>query len=162
MKQIFALLLVVMSISSLSAQDRDSRNRNDDRNRNYNRDVPQSVQRSFQRDNPNYNNVQWSKSGNQWHATYPDRNYNDRNSEIYYNRNGRMVDRHIQWNQNEIPQNVRQNIYSRYHVNNGYNVYRIERPNSQPLFQVRLNIGGQNRDVYMDQNGREVRYRDIH
>ena len=169
MKQICMLLLVVMSMNTLMAQQRDERNRNRDqqdqrnqRDQRDHRDVPQPVQRSFQRDNPNYNNVQWSRSGNQWHATYPDRRYNNRNAEVYYDRNGRMRDRHVEWNQNEVPQPVRQNITTRYHVTNGYNVSRIERPNSQPLFQIRLNTGGQSRQVYMDENGREVRYRDRH
>lgn len=149
-KTIFALLLLCSSMAF--AQRRYDNNRN-------NNTPPATVQQNFQRENPNQN-AKWNYRNNEWHATYQDNN--NRNVETYYDRTGRRRDSHIAWNRTDVPRDLDDRINKRYHTTN-YNAVRIERPNSQPLFQISLNMGrGRNRTVYMDEQGRERQYSDHH
>ena len=170
MKQIiFLVLLAVGSITGFAQRGRDDmndRNNGNMNDRNYGgsndqRNPPQQVQQSFRRDNPHAADARWGQNNNQWHAQYRDRDYNNRIAQAYYDPRGRHVDTHIQWERSQLPRNVESRIYTRYHTRN-YQVYRVVRPNSFPLFQIILNIGGGNRTVYVDENGNEVPYDDIH
>jgi hypothetical protein len=123
---------------------------------NYHRNPPQNVQRSWQRDYPNYNtNNSWEYRNNRWHNRYQDRDHNNRNVDVYYDRNGRRVFWQSEWDRNDLPVVVRDRIRTRYHADN-YNAYRIERPGGGFYFQI--TIGG-NRNIYLDERGREVRHR---
>ena len=121
----------------------------------YNRDVPPEVQRSYQKDYPNYyNNATWDLNNNQWHTRYRDRAYGNRYVDVYYDRRGRRVLTQSYWNRNDLPVVVRDRIYRRYRIRD-YPVYRIERPGRGIYFQITL---GGNKRVYFDERGREVRY----
>jgi len=121
----------------------------------YDRNVPPEVQRSYQKDYPDYNNnATWDLRDNQWHTRYLDRNHNNRYVDVYYDRRGRRMLTQSYWDRNELPVVVRERMRRRYHRDN-YQVYRIERPGNRIFFQITL---GGNRKVYFDERGREVRY----
>ncbi len=126
-----------------------------DHNRNNNNNPPSSVQRSWQKDYPNYQNNTWDYRDSRWHTRYQDRDHNNRDVDVYYDRYGRRIMLQSQWDRNELPERVRERLRSRYHANDNYNVYRIERPGRGFYFQITL---GGNRKIYLDERGREVRY----
>jgi hypothetical protein len=164
MKRIIFSTLLLISGAVVFAQDRDRDqnrdNRNDNRNYNARGDVPNNVWSNFHRDYPNSNDVRWERSGRRgWHGNMRDND--NRNVDVYYDRKGRMVDRHVAWDYRNMPQGYNDRVYNRYHTRD-YRVYRIERPNSSPLFELLLNLGGNSRTVYTDENGNEIRYRDRH
>ncbi|TMI69726.1 MAG: hypothetical protein E6H09_18725 [Bacteroidetes bacterium] len=116
---------------------------------------PSSVQRSWQRDYPNRDNDAWEYRNNQWHTKYYDRDHNNREVHVYYDRYGRRVYSQTQWDRNDLPDRVRNRIRSRYRTEN-YSAYRVERPGGRFYFQIRL---GNNRLLYLDERGRETRNR---
>jgi YD repeat-containing protein len=117
---------------------------------------PSSVRESFQRDNPS-RNARWKReNNNEWHATY--RDANNRNIEAYYDRNGRMRETHTPWNRKDMPSDLDNRIYRMYHTRN-YRAVKIDRPNDEALFQVSFSIGGKNRTVYLDAQGKSKTYR---
>ena len=142
--------LLCMSSFSLFAQD--NRENSNHQNRG---NVPAPVQRSFQKDYPNVQNPQWNNSNGQWHGTYKDQN--NRNVQSNYNTRGQRIDTHVEYDNKELPDNVRNTANKRY--SSSYKTYRIERPNSQPLFQIKTQNG---HTVYMDENGRQRKYNDRH
>lgn len=120
---------------------------------------PTSVERSWQRDYPQYNNNNnndepWEWRNNRWHRRFRDRDRSDRYVDVYYDRYGRRVYTMREWDQNEIPVRVRERIRNRYRTEN-YNVYRVERPGRGIYFQITL---GNNRQVFLDERGREIRH----
>jgi hypothetical protein len=149
MKTTFLAILLICSVTSFaqSRYDRDNQ-------------PPASIQRSFQRDNPNVTNPSWERRRNEWHATYRDNN--NREAEIYYDNYGRRRDTHISWERTQVPREVDRRFNRRYHYNGDYRVMRIERPRSRPLFQITFQRGGRNRSIYMDERGRETQYYDHH
>ena len=153
MKKILIGLFILCSASLFAQDNGDNHDRNQNTNRN--NQVPDNVQHSFQQDNPNAQNPQWSNTNGQWHGSYKDQN--NRNVDAYYNINGERIDTHTSYNQQELPPRVRRKADKRYH--GSYNTYRIDRPNSQPLFQIQLQTGG---TTYMDENGRKRKYDDRH
>ena len=142
MKKAVFLVMFCASTAMLFAQQTNSR-----------RNPPSSVQRSWQRDYPNYNNndASWQYSNNRWHRSYQDRD-NNRNVDVYYDRNGRRIYAQSEWDRNNLPDRVKQRIRTRYRSDN-YTAYRIERPGRGFYFQISL---GGNRKVYLDERGREV------
>ena len=141
-KTIFLISLCVSSMMLFAQNDR------------YNRSVPPEVQRSYQKDYPNYyNNTTWDMRNNQWHTRYRDRD-RGRDVDVYYDRRGRRIYSQYYWDRNDLPVAVRERIRRRYHYDN-YNVYRMERPGRGIYFQITL---GGNRRVYLDERGREVRF----
>jgi hypothetical protein len=168
MKKVILSVALMISAAMVFAQDRD-RDRDDDRNRNYNDnrnyyargDVPSNVWNSFHRDYPDVNDVRWQRNGRGWIAIYNDRNYN-REIQSYYNRRGRRMDSHAYVDRRDLPYDFDRRFESRYHPQNGYQVYRIDRPGGPVVYQVILNDGNENRTIYTDQYGNEIRYRDRH
>jgi hypothetical protein len=63
----------------------------------------------------------------------------------------------VEWDRKNLSSDYDKRITSRYHTTN-YRVTRIERPNNPSLFELILNIGGNNRTVYTDERGNQVRY----
>jgi hypothetical protein len=142
-KLIFAAFLCVTSVTLFAQQQR------------YHRNVPPEVQRSYQKDYPNYNdNASWDMRNNQWHTRYKDRDHNNRDVDVYYDRRGQRVMTQSRWDRDDLPANVREGISRRYHRDQ-YEAYRIERPGRGVFFQITL---GGNKKVYFDENGREVRH----
>jgi len=150
MKKMFFLVLLTTGSIILFAQNDKYR----DKNRKEN--VPAVVQQSYQRDYPNYNNSTWDRRNNEWHTRYMDRDHGNRYVDVYYDRNGRRMLAQSDWDRDNVPVPVRDRIRKRYHDEN-YNVYRIERPGRGILFQITFG-GNNNRKVYYDERGREVRY----
>jgi hypothetical protein len=142
-KTIFLISLCISSMMLFAQND------------HYNRSVPPEVQRSYQKDYPDYynNNTTWDMRNNQWHTRYRDRDRN-RDVDVYYDRRGRRIYSQYYWDRNDLPVAVRERIRRRYHYDN-YNVYRMERPGRGIYFQITL---GGNRRVYLDERGREVRF----
>jgi hypothetical protein len=153
MKKIMFFLLLTLSVGFVFAQKRDhDRDRDDRRNA-----PPLEVQKSFQRDYPNYNNTaNWDWRNNQWHTRYKDREHGDRDVDVYYDRGGRRMVTQTLWDLNDLPLNVRNRMYRRYHTND-YRVYRLERPGRGITFQITFGRNN-NRVVYLDERGREIRY----
>lgn len=142
------LLVMALSVSSVLVFAQ---------NNTYRRFPPSAVQRSWQRDYPEYynmNNNTWQWQNNRWHTRYMDR---DRNAytDVYYDKYGRRMYVRHEWNPNELPVRVRERIRNRYRTDS-YRVYRVERPGRGFYFQISL---GGNRVIYLDQRGREVRNR---
>src|SRR5580765_7603235 len=117
MKKIFFLMVFCAGSTVLFAQQN---------NHNRNTNPPQSVQRSWQKDYPNYQNDSWEYRNNQWHTKYQDKDHNNRNVDVYYDRNGHRVMSQSEWDRNDLPEGVRNRMRTRYHSEN-YNAYRIER-----------------------------------
>ena len=142
MKKAVILMLFCASTVMVFAQQTNTR-----------RVPPTSVQRSWQRDYPNYNNNNdpWEWNNNRWHRRFRD---NDRNVDVYYDRNGRRIYSLHEWDRNQLPDRVKARIRTRYRSDN-YSAFRIERPGRGFYFQITL---GGNRKVYLDERGREVRH----
>jgi hypothetical protein len=139
-------MIFLAASTSLVAQER-----NQDR-----RNAPTTIRKSFERDNPGITEATWHRSqNNQWHAVYKDKD--NRDVDAYYDYKGKRLSRHLSWDRKDVPPDLDKRIHSRYHVDE-YEVHRIERPNYKPLFQIKLTIGGKNRLVYMDEQGRERKY----
>lgn len=156
MKKILIGLLVFSSSALFAQENRDNNNQTrDNQNRDHRENVPNNVQQGFQRDNPNAQNTQWNNTNGQWHGTYRDQN--NRNVETYYNNEGQRLDTHIGYDRNDLPATVRTRADKRY--SNSYHTYRIERPNSTPLYQIKTDDG---RTTYWDENGKKRRYKDRH
>ena len=147
MKKTFLIVAFCVSSVMLFAQQ----------NNNNRRNPPQSVQRSWKKEYPNYNNDNqpWEYKNSQWHRRFTDRDHNNRNVDVYYDRNGRRTYSQSEWDRNDLPSNVRDRVRSRYRSDN-YTAHRIEKPGGKFYFQITL---GRNRIVYLDDNGREVRNR---
>jgi hypothetical protein len=167
-KLIFAGLLILTG-TALFAQDdhrdrdnnRDRDNRNNTQNQRYQNQPPQTVQQNWQRDHQGVSNPTWEQRNGQWHARYQDQRSN-KYADSYYDRRGRYLDTHTQWDRNQLPRDFDRRIRSRYHARD-YQVTRIERANNQgSLFQIILNLGNNRRTIYTDEHGNEVRYRDRH
>ena len=142
MKKAIVILLLI-GATTVQAQSRPDR---------YDRDRPPvTVQRSFEREYRNSNNVTWSQNNGRWHATYMD---NNRNVEAYYDRNGRRLATHRDLDRNEIPRNLDNRINRMYHPNGDYRVRRIERPGQTSLFEVLIN----GVTMYLDEQGRKRAY----
>jgi hypothetical protein len=150
MKKIFFSLLLVAGSTMIFAQ-----NGQPDRSRR-DQQMPSTVQKSFERDNPGVTNANWDRrNNNQWHGTYRDKN--NRDVEVFYDRSGHRMSTHKQWDRNDFPKDLDHRFNTRYHTSD-YQVYRIERPKAKPLFQIRFQLGGKDKTVYMDERGRETRY----
>lgn len=152
------LALILLSSSTLFAQNgRTNRDRNQPSNT-----APSTVTASFHRDNPNIseNEVNWSQSNNQWRANYKD--MSSRNVDAYYDRDGISKDRHTAYEKRDIPQQVDSRVNSRYSANGNYRAVRIEQPNKRTIFQIKIQNGGKDRTVYMDENGNKRKYNDHH
>jgi hypothetical protein len=146
MKKILAGLLLLSSISFAQTRDRDRSNQ-----------PPADIRHSFDRDHASPANANWTRSSSNWHASFRDNN--NRSVDSYYDRRGNRIATHREIGRNDIPREVDMRIRNQYHGDgNNYNVRRIERPNAQPLFQVSLQLGGGNRTVYMDAQGRSRQY----
>lgn len=125
--------------------------------------VPANVQRSFQKQYPQANDAHWSRSGNRWSANFTDRSPRDNGEMVsHYDNNGRYLDSHIPYDRNDVPSNIRNRMEKRYPHGRDYSYTRIEHDGGQPLFQVSLNIGGQRKTTYVDDQGRDRTYHDRH
>ena len=125
--------------------------------------VPTNVQRNFQRQYPQAADTRWTHSGNQWSADFTDRSPEDRGEMVaHYGHDGRHLDSHIPYDQNDVPPTVTRNVERRYPQGKDHNYTRIERPGMQPLFQVSMTIGGKHTNKYVDEQGRERSYQDHH
>jgi len=130
-----------------------------DRNQPINR-APASVQQSFHKDNPNTNDVRWSQTNHEWHANYMDNN--KRNVDAYYDRDGVRKTTYRALDRTEVPRDLHNNITKMYGSNGNYTAARIERPNQQSLFEIKIHSGKNYRTVYMDEQGRKRPYNDRH
>lgn len=146
MKKTIFLFVFCAGTMILSAQQY-KRDRDRDR-------PPDVVNRSYQREYRNYGNATWDVQNNQWHTRYMDRDHDNRYVDVYYDRYGRKLQSGSEWDRDRLPWRVRERIRNRYH-DEDYRVYRIERPRRGVFFQITF---GDNRRVYIDQRGREVRY----
>lgn len=156
MKKILIGLLVFSSTALFAQENRDNNNQNrDNQNRDHRENVPTNVQQVFQRENPGAQNTQWSNTNGQWHGTYKDQN--NRNVETYYSSDGHRVDTHTRYDRNDLPASVKTRADKKYSSN--YETYRIDRPNSESLYQIKPQSG---RTRYLDKNGKKRRYKDRH
>ena len=122
------------------------------------RQAPQNVQQSFQRDNPNAGNVSWQQGNGQWHARHMDPN-SHHNVDTYYDRNGNRLATHRDMDRKEMPHDFDQRINSRYHARD-YHVTRIERPSQHEVYKLRVTNRSGSRTIYTDEHGNKVDYRE--
>jgi hypothetical protein len=146
MKKVIFLIVCCACSMMLFAQQNDK----------YHQKAPQDVQRSWQKDYPNYNNnnESWDMRNNQWHTRYMDKDHNNRYVDVYYDKRGKRLRSESNWDRNDLPNAVRDRMRKRYH-NENYKVYRIDRPGRGIFFQI---TWGKNNKVYFDERGREVKY----
>ena len=107
MKKTFFLMAFCAGAMVLFAQEN---------NHHHNTTPPQSVQHSWQKDYPNYSNTTWTYTNNQWHTRYQDRDHDNRNVDVYYDRNGHRVMSQMEWNRNDLPEVVRYTRFYRDYV----------------------------------------------
>jgi len=144
-KTMFLILFCAGTIMMYAQQHRYDRNR-----------PPDMVIRSYQKEYRNYDhNPTWDMQNNQWHTRYMDKQNGNRNVDVYYDKSGRHIQTGREWDPIKLPPMVRDQLSRKYHEEN-YSAYRIERPGKRPFFQITL--GANNKNVYMDDRGREVRY----
>jgi len=141
MKKFFLILVLCTGSTIIFAQQNWNR-----------RNPPAAVQRSWKKDFPGRDNDAWEWKNNHWRARYKDRDHNDRNVDVFYDKYGRRRYSQTEWDRNDLPERVQNRIRSRYRTNN-YSAYRIERPSGGFYFQITL---GNNRSVYLDNQGRET------
>ncbi|HVS98185.1 MAG TPA: hypothetical protein VHE54_16935 [Puia sp.] len=123
---------------------------------------PTRVRQSFQRDFPGASDTRWSQSGNQWHANFTDRSPEDRGEMVaYYDGNGRHIDSHIPYAQQDVPQPVYSSARKRYH-DDRMEFTRVEHPTRGDYFEVRARVHGKIRTSYYDENGHERHYYNRH
>ena len=144
MKKTFFLMAFCAAGTMLFAQQNNHRNTN----------PPQSVQHSWQKDYPNYSNNPWDYRNNQWHTRYQDRDHNNKNVDVYYDKNGHRVMSQRECDRNELPQGVQERVRTKYHSEN-YNAHQIEKPGKGTYFQITLSG---NKKVYLDEKGHEVKH----
>jgi hypothetical protein len=121
--------------------------------------VPAKVQQSFQRDYPQAASTRWSRNGEHWNADFTDRGPGDNGAMVSrYDHNGRHLDSHIPYDRNDVPASVRERMEKKYPGGREYRYTRIEPHGDQPLFQVRLNVGGKQKTTYVDEQGRDREY----
>lgn len=144
MKKTFLLMAFCAGAMVLFAQDKN----------HHHTTPPQPVQQSWQKDYPNYSNTTWSYSNNQWHTKYQDRDHNNRNVDVYYDKNGHRIMTQSECDRNELPEGVRDRIKTKYHSEN-YHAHKIEKPGKGTYFQVTLSG---NKKVYLDEKGHEVKH----
>jgi len=147
MKKILSLIIMVLSVTFLFAQNK--------RQRNNNNNAPQQVQESFKKDHPDAGNAHWAKSNNRYHASYKRDN---RQTDSYYDDKGNHVYTRTQWDRKSLPADYDKTIQSKYHTSH-YKVAKIERPNDNPLFELQLNLGKKTRTVYTDERGNQVKFK---
>lgn len=149
-KGILSTGVILAFAGSLVAQDRQHQ-------------PPRAVQQAFHRNYPEAGDPQWSSSHGQWNADFSDRSRYDRGEMVaHYDHRGRHIDSHIPYDRNDVPPAVIQRTERRHPGGRDYRYTRIESPGQQPLFQVSLNLGGSNKTMYVDENGRERQYHDHH
>lgn len=151
----FFAILLLSGTAMFAQNNKTTRDRNQPSN-----DAPATVLQSFHRDNPNVNNENWSQSNNQWRANYNDDQ--NRNVDLYYDRNGIKGDKHTAWDNKDIPLNIDGRVNSTYHANGNYKAVRIDRPNNSALYQIKIQNGGKDRIVYLDEQGKKRKYNDHH
>ena len=142
MKKILIGIFILSSASLFAQDNKDNR-------------VPDNVKNSFQKEYPNAQKPLWDNTNGKWHATYKDQD--SRNADSYYNTDGRRIETHTAYKQGDLPSKVQENANKQYHSK--YNTSRIDRPNSQPLYEIKLQSGS---TTYMDANGRKRKYEDGH
>ena len=145
MKKTFFLMAFCAGAMVLFAQEN---------NHHHNTTPPQSVQHSWQKDYPNYSSTTWTYSNNQWHTRYQDRDHNNRNVDVYYDKNGHRVMSQSECDRNELPEGVQERVKTKYHSEN-YHAHRIEKPGKAVYFQITLSG---NKKVYLDEKGHEVKH----
>ena len=145
MKKTFFLMAFCAGAMVLFAQEN---------NHHHNTTPPQSVQHSWQKDYPNYSNTTWSYTNNQWHTRYQDRDHNNKNVDVYYDKNGHRIMSQSECDRNELPEGVRERVKTKYHSEN-YHAHRIEKPGKAVYFQITLSG---NKKVYLDEKGHEVKH----
>lgn len=155
---IFSFVLFVLAINVKAQDNGYYRNNNTNSYNAY--QTPERVRNGWNRDHPNAETPTWHREGRHWDAEYRDP-YTGNTINTYYNRRGKVMDTHTQWEQRYLPQGFDNRIWNRYHTHD-YRVTKIDRPRKSSLFQISLNLGGDNRLIYMDEQGNEVHYRDRH
>ncbi len=141
---------LLFCVACLFAQDRHDR-------------APQKVQQTFQRDYPQASDATWSKSNNQWHAQFTDKSPNDDGEMVaHYSQNGKHISSTIPYDDNDVPAAVVKRVHSKYRNAKDYRYTRIDQPNGTSLFQVLLNIGGTDKTIYLDEQGKQQKYVDRH
>lgn len=159
-KMMLSFMVLAACTAAFSQDNRYNREYNNSNSYNAYGQTPTKVQRAWERDHQNSVSPSWQKESRHWDAHYTDPS-NNRTVDQYYNRRGRVVDTHTEWDRRDVPSGLENNVWDRYHTRD-YRVTRIDRPNNQSFFQILLNLGGNSRTVYYDEQGNEVRYRDRH
>jgi hypothetical protein len=149
-KTIFLTLLMGCSALLFAQNDKTGRN---------NRQAPQNVQQSFQKDHPNAGNVSWQQGNGQWHARHMDPN-SHHNVDTYYDRNGSRLATHREMDRKEMPHDFDQRVNQQYNARGNYNVTRIERPNQREVYKLRVTTRGKSKTIYADEHGNKVNYRE--
>jgi len=125
--------------------------------------APDQVQQSFHKDYPDAGNARWSQSNGQWHADFNDHSQADNGEMVaHYDRYGHHVDTHIPYDRNDVPAPVVDHVQLKYRSAQQYRYTRIEHPNGNEFFQVKVNLHGRAKTVYMDEQGHERHYEDHH
>lgn len=116
--------------------------------------TPEKVQAGYTREHPGEANAAWSKTKGQWRANYTS---SGRDVEEYYNRKGERSFRRTEWDKKSLPAGYDQKIKTQYHTAE-YRVSKIERPKNPALYEVKYAKDGNDKTVYTDENGKEVKY----
>src|ERR1700676_3688075 len=76
---------------------------------------PGNVSRSFQKEYPQSQPSQWNHSNAVgWSATFEDKDHNNGEATAYFDQKGRHVDTHTPYDNQDVPQPVRDHVKSSY------------------------------------------------
>jgi hypothetical protein len=126
------------------------------------RNAPERVRQAFSHNFPDAADARWSHSGTQWSATFDDRSSEDRGEMVaHFDENGRYIDSHIPYAENDVPQRVYESAKKRYHKSHVH-VTMIDRPSHPDVFEVSGQVDGKRQTTYYDEEGRVHSYNDRH
>jgi hypothetical protein len=148
-KLIFSSLLL-LTAAGLSAQGMHSHAQ-----------APSTVTESFQKDYPDAKQPQWKQSNGQWNANFK-RTSDNHNVAAYYDGKGQHIDSHVNLHKTDVPAPVVDRVSSKYPGGHVSQYTKIERPNDNEVYQVKVKQHNKSRTVYVDGQGKDQSYRDKH
>jgi hypothetical protein len=123
---------------------------------------PDNVRNSFHGEYPQSQPVKWNGEGHGYNVRFNDRDNDNGESIAHYRSDGKRIDTHIQYANQDIPQPITDHLHRRYAGSEDYRVVRIERQHDHDIYEVRFRHGRDRRRIYLNESGREESFRDNH
>ena len=123
---------------------------------------PKSVSGSFQVDYPHSHPSHWVQSSVGWSVSFQDNDHNNGQVIAYYDMSGRHIDTHIPYENHDVPHTVRDHMHDSYGGSGHYEYTRIDHYGENHVYMTHYKHKKQYKIVYMDNDGHEREYKDMH